>query len=125
MEHLRILVVDDEPDLLEMLALRLERAGFLVSRATDPFEGLALAKTIRHHAILLDVSMPGMDGWEFCRRSRAEIASPPPVLMMTAWQSSDLAHRAHAAGASGIVIKPFDEKEVVVAVGALAEAAHG
>jgi DNA-binding response OmpR family regulator len=119
MEPSKVLIVDDERDLLEMVALRLRSAGFDVSASFDPAEGLTRAATFKPDAVLLDVSMPGMDGWEFNRRLR-EIPSAKeiPVLIMTAWLTSDLRKKASAAGALRVLLKPFDEKEIVAALSA-------
>lgn len=121
MDHRKILIVDDEKDLNELLALRLRGSGYEVAQSCDPLEGLALVERFHPDAILLDVSMPKIDGWEFCRRLRALPGGEKiPVMIVTAWLSDDLRRRAASAGAAQVMLKPYDDKEVVAAVGALA-----
>ena len=84
----RVLLVEDEAGTRTALREFLERAGFLAAEAADGLAGLAQAESWHPHAILLDVRLPGLDGYEVCRRLTANPATKPiPVIVMTAFQS--------------------------------------
>jgi len=68
----KVLLIDDEGELLEVLTLRLEACDFIVATAQDGPTGLKQAKSFQPDIILLDIMMPKMDGWEVCRRLRAD-----------------------------------------------------
>lgn len=107
----KILVVDDEPDVRMMLKDLLGREGFEVILASDGEEGVAQAATENPRAILLDISMPGMDGVECCRKLKADNeTSSIPVIMVTAYW--DRKTEAIEAGADDFVYKPFDPDEL-------------
>jgi DNA-binding response OmpR family regulator len=113
-EQKKILIIDDEGDLVEMLVLRLQSAGFLVDAAQSGAAGLAKARTFQPHVILLDVAMPGMDGWEVCRRLQDHSATAAiPVGIFTALQSVDLETHVNQAGAARLIHKPFDSDEII------------
>ena len=78
----KILVVDDNHDLLRLIELRLTKEGYSVSLADNGATGLEIAMEEKPHAIILDIMMPEMDGWEFCERARAFTSAP--ILMLTA-----------------------------------------
>ena len=82
------------------------RAGRFL--AAEGLAGLAQAESWHPHAILLDVRLPGLDGYEVCRRLKANPATTPiPVIVMTAFQSDALDRRAYEAGALASILKPF------------------
>ena len=84
----RVLLVEDEAGTRTALREFLERAGFLAAEAAEGLAGLAQAESWHPHAILLDVRLPGLDGYEVCRRLTANPATKPiPVIVMTAFQS--------------------------------------
>ena len=117
----KALIVDDEAELSGMLALRLRAAGLEVRTAPDGAAGLAEARRWRPDVVMADLQMPGLDGWQLCAALRAdEPLSRVPVLLMTAWQTADLPARACAAGAAGVLLKPFDERRLPRALTALA-----
>lgn len=122
---LRILIVDDEVDLLEALTVRLEAGGRLkVATAADGRAGLALALAERPDAMLIDVQMPEMDGWQLCSALRADARTKSiPVLIMTGLVSSGLRRRAAEVAAAGLILKPVDEGDIVRRLEALA--VHG
>ena len=104
----RVLIVEDEAGTRTALRECLERAGFLAVEAAEGLAGLAQAESWHPHAILLDVRLPGLDGYEVCRRLKANPATKPiPVIVMTAFQNDALDRRAYEAGALACILKPF------------------
>jgi CheY-like chemotaxis protein len=98
----RILVIDDDSDIREVVGEALEFAGYEVATAREGREGLALCRSFRPTLILLDLMMPGMNGWEFRRaQQRDPLLSAIPVLVVTA-----LGHDPDVA-ASAVLAKPF------------------
>ena len=112
-----ILVVDDEPDIRRVVRAYLERDGFTVITAGDGAEALRLARQRRPNAVVLDLMLPDVHGWDVCRQLRAE--SQVPVLMLTA--RDDITDKVVGLqlGADDYVTKPFDIREVVARVHAL------
>jgi EAL domain-containing protein (putative c-di-GMP-specific phosphodiesterase class I)/CheY-like chemotaxis protein len=106
-ERLRILVIDDDADLIASVAAVLEAGGYEVVTATSGEQGLELAFTRHPHLILLDVTMPGMDGHQVCRELQFGYTKDIPVVFLSA--RTELSHmmEANRAGASGYVTKPF------------------
>lgn len=114
----RILIVDDERDLVRPLALRLAADGrFEVAVAFDGEEGLARARELRPDIALIDLSMPGLDGWSLCRRLREDPRTRGAVIIvMTAWLSPDLGKKAVSEGVSSLLLKPFEEADLLKAL---------
>ncbi|MFA5139090.1 MAG: response regulator [Elusimicrobiota bacterium] len=112
---IRVLLIDDERDLVHALVIRLAVGwGLDVETAADGRVGLDKCRSFKPDVILLDVAMPVMDGWECCRRLRADPETRDiPVILMTAWLSDDLVRRAEALGAARVLVKPFDEDELM------------
>ncbi len=106
-ERLRILVIDDDDDLTASVAAVLSANGYEVLTATNGEQGLELAFTGHPHLILLDVTMPGMDGHQVCRELQFGYTKDIPVVFLTA--RTELAHmmEANRSGASAYVTKPF------------------
>jgi DNA-binding response OmpR family regulator len=113
----RILIVDDEGSIREVLAHYLEAAGFLVMEAANGASALHLAATTPPDLVILDLMLPGIDGAEVCRRLRAE--SAVPILMLTAKTEEEDKLAGFGIGADDYVTKPFSPREVVVRVQAL------
>lgn len=112
-----ILVVDDDPENLALLTRILQRKGYNAHGVSSGEEALDAAKTSHPDLILLDVLMPGMDGYETCRRLRAETSlAGIPVLFISG--KSDSVDRLEAFHAGGIdyITKPFDGREVIARV---------
>lgn len=110
-----VLVVDDEPDILEILQLTLEHAGYRVITAVDGAEALLAVRRETPDAMLLDVGLPHVDGWgvlEQIKASSDELAQVP-VVMVTAWNSEEDRLRGGIEGALRYIGKPFDPQEVV------------
>ncbi|MEU7576318.1 response regulator transcription factor [Streptomyces sp. NPDC041068] len=113
-DTLRVLVVDDDPTVAEVVAGYLERAGLAVDRAEDGPAALACAAARRPDLVVLDLMLPGMDGLEVCRRLRAE--RPVPVIMLTARGDEDDRILGLEIGADDYVTKPFSPRELVLRV---------
>jgi len=113
----RILIVDDEPDILALVAARLEMAGHQTIQAATGEEGLRVFFDHRPELALLDIDMPGMDGIELCGRIRE--VSNIPVLFLTALGSEHEKVRGLAAGADDYIVKPFGRDELMARVGAV------
>lgn len=109
----RVLVCEDEPDILTLISARLAREGYELITATDGREGLRLALEHRPDLVLVDWMMPGLSGLEVVAAVRAHPqVSATPVLMLTARaQQSDI-DAAFAAGVDDFVIKPFRSGEL-------------
>ncbi len=104
----RILVADDEPDLLRLVAIRLGRDGHEVLQARDGEEALRMALDERPQLVLLDVTMPGMDGYAVCRAIRSGLgAAAPPIVMLSARGQEQDVRGGLASGADGYIVKPF------------------
>src|SRR3954470_2652193 len=114
---MRILVVEDEPDLLRGLAQALREEGYAVDTAEDGEAGLFNAECNEYDAIVLDVMLPKMDGWEVLSRLRKQ--KKTPVLMLTARDQSRDRVRGLDTGADDYVIKPFDLSELLARLRAL------
>ncbi|WP_374983990.1 response regulator transcription factor [Streptomyces fradiae] len=114
----RVLVVDDDPTVSEVVAEYLKRAGFAVSLAADGPAALRAAEELRPGLVVLDLMLPGMDGLEVCRRLRArENGRPPvPVVMLTARGDEEERILGLEVGADDYVTKPFSPRELVLRV---------
>ncbi|MEV0335840.1 response regulator transcription factor [Nocardia sp. NPDC050717] len=108
----RVLVVDDEPMIVELLAVSLRYQGFEVATAADGAEGLDRARSFRPQALIVDVMMPGMDGFGLLRRLRAD-GIDAPVLFLTARDEVEDKITGLTLGADDYVTKPFSLEEVV------------
>jgi DNA-binding response OmpR family regulator len=108
-----VLVADDDDDILQLLSFRLERAGYEIVQARNGDEALRLALELVPALAVLDVMMPGLDGFEVTRELRRnEVTSAMPVILLTAnAQATDIA-RGIAAGADDYVKKPFDGRDL-------------
>lgn len=117
MNGARVLVVDDEADIRELVRALLERAGALVREAADGRDALRLLDDARPDVIVLDVTMPGFDGWQTLERIRD--LSDVPVLMLTGHDQELEKVRGLRAGADDYVTKPFGRQELLARVEAL------
>jgi DNA-binding response OmpR family regulator len=110
----RVLVVDDDPTVAEIVSGYLDRAGYVVDRAGDGPDALARAAANRPDLVVLDLMLPGMDGLEVCRRMRG--SGPVPVIMLTARGDEDDRILGLEVGADDYVTKPFSPRELVLRV---------
>ncbi|MET9062547.1 response regulator transcription factor [Streptomyces antibioticus] len=110
----RVLVVDDDPTVAEVVAGYLDRAGYTVDRADDGPTALTRAAAHRPDLVVLDLMLPGMDGLEVCRRMRGH--GPVPVIMLTARGDEEDRVLGLEVGADDYVTKPFSPRELVLRV---------
>ena len=120
---MRLLVIEDEPDLLTSLARALRDEGYAVDTAPDGEEGLYKAENWDYDAVVLDVMLPRLDGWQVLQRLRR--AKKTPVLMLTARDTSRDRVRGLDTGADDYVVKPFDLHELLARLRALIRRAAG
>ena len=116
-EQRRILVVDDDPTVLEIVCRYLRAAGFVVDEAPDGLSALSLAEEKRPDLVVLDRMLPLLDGIEVCRRVRSTWAIP--VIMLTALNQEDDRIDGLEAGADDYLAKPFSPRELVLRVQAV------
>ncbi len=126
MPRKRVLIVDDEAPLRAVIREVLERANYEPAEAVNGLEALAKAEALRPDVILLEVRMRGIDGYEVCRRLKANATiGHIPVVFVTGVEEDDLYHLAEEAGAVACVTKPFHlESLPAVIAAALATAGH-
>ncbi|MGW1754444.1 response regulator transcription factor [Streptomyces mirabilis] len=113
-QRARVLVVDDDPTVAEVVSGYLDRAGYVVDRAADGPAALARAAAHWPDLVVLDLMLPGMDGLEVCRRMRGQ--GPVPVIMLTARGDEDDRILGLEVGADDYVTKPFSPRELVLRV---------
>jgi len=125
MTSMRILIVEDNPDILANLYGFLEPKGYAVDSARNGYGGLALASENNYDVIILDVMLPGLNGLELCQKLRTELSSATPVLMLTARDSLQDKVLGFDSGADDYLVKPFSLVELDVRLKALARRAGG
>lgn len=104
---MRILVIEDNADILANVADYLSLKGHAVDCAQDGLSGLHLAATGQHDLIVLDVMLPGIDGYQICKRLRGDADSEIPIIMLTARDTLDDRLRGLELGADDYLVKPF------------------
>ncbi|MBP1153750.1 MULTISPECIES: response regulator transcription factor [unclassified Paenibacillus] len=117
MKGIKILLVDDEPHILQFLELGLTNEGFEVRTAPDGMNAVNLAQEFGPHVVILDVMMPGMDGFEVCRLLKKS-GSNVAVIMLTAKDEVDDRVKGLTLGADDYVVKPFSFEELLARIGA-------
>ncbi len=118
-----ILVVDDEPNITQLLKLYLSRSGFQVETAASGEEALRKTRALRPDLIVLDLKLPDIDGLEVCRRVRAE--SDVPLIMLTARDEDIDKVVGLEMGADDYITKPFNPREVLARVRAVLRRSEG
>ena len=104
----RILLVDDEPDIVETVSFMLQSHNYLVSVASGGQEGMEKAKNEQPDLLLLDIMMPDIDGYDVCMKLKSEDETKDiPIIMLTAKGESEAVLRSHRLGADDYVVKPF------------------
>jgi two-component system, OmpR family, alkaline phosphatase synthesis response regulator PhoP len=112
----RILAVDDEPDVLRLVEIKLKKAGFEVLTARDGEEGLQKAISEQPDVVLMDVMMPRMDGFTAAAKIKEQMQPAPLILMLTAkGQESDVV-RGLSGGADDYIVKPFAPRELIARI---------
>jgi two-component system phosphate regulon response regulator PhoB len=116
----RVLIVDDEPDIVALVVYHLAKAGYRVSTASSGTDALAVAKRERPALIVLDLMLPGMSGFDVLEALRADDATKHiAVLMLTARKEEPDRIRGLSLGADDYLTKPFSPQEMVLRVGAI------
>jgi len=109
-----VLIADDDPDILMLISLTLERDGYEVISAKDGVRALESAQERVPHLVVLDLMMPGLDGCEVTRRLRAaEATKDVPIMIVTAFAEETQAAMALEAGADAYMKKPFSPRELL------------
>jgi DNA-binding response OmpR family regulator len=116
--RVRLLVVEDDPQMLEVLRRALVEQGYSVDLATDGEVGLALAQTEPYDLVILDILLPKLDGYAVCQRLRSE-RHTVPILMLTARDAIDDRVKGLDSGADDYLTKPFSLRELLARVRAL------
>jgi two-component system, cell cycle response regulator len=111
-----VLVADDDGVTRAMVRAWLIAAGYDVVAAADGEQALVLARELEPDLLLVDVTMPGRDGFEVCRTIQAERGTPPPVIFLTAHGQTDSRVAGLDAGAVDYIVKPFANEELVARV---------
>ncbi|MCR5150670.1 MAG: response regulator transcription factor [Clostridiales bacterium] len=119
----KILVVDDDTNICELLRLYLEKEGFDVTIANNGADAVKIFKSNPHSLILLDIMLPVLDGWQVCREIRK--TSQVPIIMLTAKGETFDKVLGFELGADDYVVKPFDAKEVIARVKAVLRRSAG
>lgn len=110
----KILLIDDELDLVKAVTVRFKASGYELIPASDGEEGVDKAQEFRPDLILLDIIMPKMDGYEVCKALKANPKTKNiPIVIFTATGQRDLEERCMAAGAAAVIKKPFETTELL------------
>lgn len=116
---MRILAIEDDPDILGNIASYLGARNYLVDCALDGMQGYTLATRNEYDLIVLDLSLPRLDGYELCRRLRTEAQCDTAIIMVTARDTLDERLTGFHAGADDYLVKPFALAELAARVNAL------
>jgi DNA-binding response OmpR family regulator len=119
MSEARILVVDDDQVIQQLLKVNLELEGYAVEVASDGEEALALFDGFQPDLVLLDIMMPKLDGWEVARRLNASEGGPPPIVLLSARAQEADVQKGNDLGVAAYVTKPFDPIELLELVAGL------
>lgn len=110
----KILLIEDEPDQIKVVKFRLEASGYEVVTAENAQEGIKIAQEEKPDLILMDMLMPGLDGFEATRMLKSDSETKDiPVIAITAMGTVDVEDRCAQAGASDFIKKPYDSQELV------------
>ncbi|MGU3396718.1 response regulator transcription factor [Priestia aryabhattai] len=114
LKGIKVLLIDDEPTILQFLSLGLTNEGFDIKAARDGMEGINIAKEFKPHIAIVDVMLPGMDGFEVCRllKKMGNIA----VIMLTAKDQVDDRVKGLTIGADDYMVKPFSFEELLARI---------
>jgi two-component system phosphate regulon response regulator PhoB len=116
----RVLVVEDDPDVRELLAYNLKAAGYVVRAVDQGTEALTEARGFIPDLILLDIMLPDIPGTEVCRRIRADLTTPQPAIVMVSAKGDEIDRVVgFELGADDYVVKPFSMRELILRVGSI------
>lgn len=119
---MKILVIEDETNIVQVIRLYLEQAGYTVLSASDGIAGIELHAREQPDLVILDLMLPILDGMEVCRRIRSWANTP--ILMLTARQGEEDRVSGLEAGADDYLVKPFSPRELVSRVKAILRRSH-
>lgn len=122
---MRILVIEDNRDILANILDYLELKGFTVDCAQDGLSGMHLALTQPYDLIVLDIMLPGMDGYQLCQKLRQEADNNTPIIILTARDALDDRLKGLHAGADDYLVKPFALSELVARIEAVLRRSSG
>lgn len=122
---MRILLVEDNRDILANMVDYLELKGYTVDCAQDGLSGLHLAVTQHYDLLVLDIMLPGLDGYSLCQRLREEARKTTPVIMLTARDALDDRLQGFKSGADDYLVKPFALSELAARIDAVIRRAQG
>lgn len=111
---IRVLVVDDEPNIVQFLEFGLMNEGYEVQSASDGLDAVSAAKQFKPHIVILDVMLPGMDGYEICRVLKCTVRAA--IIMLTAKEQVDDRVHGLTVGADDYMVKPFSFKELLARI---------
>jgi len=117
MDNKKMLIAEDDANILELLRLYMSKEGFKVETAKNGGEALVKFRTFQPDIVLLDIMMPGIDGWEVCHSIRKE--SKTPIIMITARGETTDKVTGLELGADDYIIKPFEMREVIARIHAV------
>lgn len=118
----KILIVDDDSHIRELVKLLLKNEGFTVYEAADGIEALTVVESVQVDMVILDIMMPNMDGWELCKELRAFYDFP--LLMLTAKRETSQKLKGFDMGTDDYLVKPFEPLELVARIKALLKRYH-
>lgn len=119
---LKILTIDDDPAMTELISLLLRSYGLEVLVANDGERGLEMARTQNPDLIMLDLTMPGVDGWQICKELRTE--SKVPIIILSALDDPAVISTALDAGADDYMVKPVPSSVLIAHINNLTRRAH-
>lgn len=118
----KVLIIDDDPAITELIGLLLQSYGLLVISSNDSLRGLEMARSEAPDIIILDLMMPGKNGWDICREVRA--FSPVPIAILSALDDSAMIASALDAGADDYLVKPVPGSELMAHINNLTRRAN-
>lgn len=122
---MRLLIIEDNPDIVANLYDFFEPRGYLLDSAPNGYSGLGLATQHQYDAVVLDVMLPGLNGVELCQKLRTELHVSTPVIMLTARETLSDKAAGFDAGADDYLVKPFSLLELEMRIKALVRRARG
>jgi two-component system phosphate regulon response regulator PhoB len=112
----KILVIDDEKDILELISFNLSKEGYRITCVKTAEEGIELIKIEKFELIILDLMLPGMDGFDFCKTAKSEYKLMTPIIMLTAKSEEIDKITGLELGADHYITKPFSIRELLAVV---------
>lgn len=110
----KILIIDDEPELVKAVEVRLKTRGYEVEVAHDGLAGIEKTKKVKPDLILLDIIMPKMDGYEVCKKLMADPETEEiPIIIFSASQQRDLEEKCKEVGVTDFIMKPFETEDLL------------